>query len=85
MHIKLVVVKHSWKGPWMHVVLILSTLSSNTRIYNCSCRDESWAVEHKVSSSTTAFHDYLISIYWAAATTTTVGYGDISAHTILVT
>lgn len=51
---------------------------------NFSCNDESWAMEHNVSPSSTAFHDYLISIYWAAATTTTVGYGDISAHTPLV-
>ena len=46
-----------------------------------SCNDYSWAEEHDVSPHTTPFHDYLISIYWAAATTTTVGYGDISAHT----
>lgn len=49
-----------------------------------SCSDESWAKEHNVAPSTTPFHDYLISIYWAAATTTTVGYGDVSAHTPLV-
>ena len=41
-------------------------------------------MEHNVSPSTTAFHDYLISIYWAAATMTTVGYGDVSAHTVPV-
>ena len=44
----------------------------------CSCRADSWASD-LVSSNTTAFHDYMTSLYWAAATTTTVGYGDISA------
>ena len=76
--------KTQLERSWIHVVLILSTLSSNACLFNCSCSDESWAMEHNVSPSTTAFHDYLISIYWAAATTTTVGYGDVSAHTVPV-
>ena len=30
---------------------------------------------------TLPWHDYLVSFYWSMATTTTVGYGDISAVT----
>ena len=43
-----------------------------------SCRG--WGAHHSAIStiSTTAVHDYIISLYWSAATTTTVGYGDIS-------
>ena len=57
--------------------MVISFISSG----NYSCSDESWASEHLVSPSSTIFHDYLISVYWAAATTTTVGFGDLSAHT----
>ena len=60
--------------------MVISFISSG----NYSCSDESWASEHLVSPSSTIFHDYLISVYWAAATTTTVGFGDIAAHTPMV-
>lgn len=39
----------------------------------------SWATQHDITGNTSAFHDYIISLYWAAATTTSTGYGDITA------
>ncbi len=43
------------------------------------CRTLSWATEHNISSNTSSVHNYIISLYWAAATTTSTGYGDVTA------
>ena len=39
----------------------------------------SWGSAHDITNDTTPLHDYLVSFYWSTATTTTVGYGDITA------
>ena len=50
-----------------------------------SCKSVSWAAENNINnywnsnSSSSLFHNYLISFYWSATTTTSVGYGDIRA------
>lgn len=51
-------------------------------MYICSytCAPDSWAAQGHISSNTTATHDYIISLYWAAATSASVGYGDVTAH-----
>ena len=43
------------------------------------CRTMSWATEHEINLNTSSIHNYIISLYWAAATTTSTGYGDITA------
>jgi len=45
-----------------------------------SCLSYSWAALHGVSTNTSTFTDYLTSLYWAATTMTSTGYGDITAH-----
>lgn len=35
------------------------------------------------ANDSTAVEEYIISLYWAAATMTSTGYGDISANTTL--
>lgn len=45
-----------------------------------SCLSNSWAALHGVSTNTSAFSNYLISLYWAATTMTSTGYGEITAH-----
>lgn len=37
-------------------------------------------MKHHVAGHTSVWQNYLISIYWSAATMTTVGYGEISAY-----
>ena len=46
-----------------------------------SCSSLSWATTHQIThTSTSPLHNYIISVYWASATLTSVGYGDVSAH-----
>ena len=54
---------------------------SYVQIYSCS--SSSWASTHGLStSSPSAVHDYILSLYWASATLTSVGYGDVRAHNV---
>ena len=45
------------------------------------CSPASWAAAHGIPyRSSTAVQNYILSLYWASATLTSVGYGDVSAH-----
>ena len=58
-----------------------------------SCTASSWLVEwaagretvmdpgETTAAAVTAFSGYLVAMYWAVTTTTSTGYGDISANT----
>ena len=39
--------------------------------------------ELSTAGNYTIWYQYIVSLYWASATTTSVGYGDIHAHTDL--
>ena len=44
------------------------------------CSPSSWAAAHGIPyRSSTAGQNYILSLYWASATLTSVGYGDVSA------
>lgn len=52
-------------------------------LQTCRCSGSSWVSSHGVlDDSPTATHDYIFSLYWASATLTSVGYGDVSAHNV---
>ena len=51
----------------------------NSITLHYSCKSTSWVAEHFVTSNTSAYHDYIISLYWAVATLTSTGYGDVTA------
>ena len=45
-----------------------------------SCNGLSWVTVHNVTSpNSSGLHNYLVSLYWTAATTTSTGYGDVRA------
>lgn len=49
--------------------------------YGDKCAPNSWAMYQNYNIMTPKFEMYITSLYWAAATMTSTGYGDISAHT----
>lgn len=45
-----------------------------------SCAEEGWAQHISVANGTAGSREYIASMYWAAATMSSTGYGDIHAH-----
>ena len=57
------------------------THTTHTHTHTHRCSSSSWAAAHGIpAGSPTAVHDYIFSLYWASATLTSVGYGDVCAH-----
>ena len=46
----------------------------------CSCTPGSWAQHTGKTQNIAGLDDYIASLYWAAATMSSTGYGDIHAH-----
>ncbi|XP_070566365.1 uncharacterized protein [Ptychodera flava] len=46
-----------------------------------NCTAGSWADHADIRPDTDPFKEYVLAMYWAAATMSSTGYGDISAHT----
>lgn len=47
---------------------------------HCRCTEGSWAQHTGNTHRIAGFGDYISSLYWAAATMSSTGYGDIHAH-----
>jgi len=47
---------------------------------SCSCTPGSWAEDTGETQTVAGLDDYIASLYWAAATMSSTGYGDIHAH-----
>jgi len=47
---------------------------------SCSCTPGSWAQHTGETQTMAGLDDYIASLYWAAATMSSTGYGDIHAH-----
>jgi len=47
---------------------------------SCSCTPGSWAQHTGETQTIAGLDDYIASLYWAAATMSSTGYGDIHAH-----
>lgn len=67
----------------LFLCVLHSILPLSSSPVHLSCSSSSWATAHGITTkSSSAVHDYIISLYWASATLTSVGYGDVSAHNV---
>jgi len=74
----------------IHALKLVFVISFITHVCGCvwyfqacfgeTCDPESWATHRSINNQTNAFDVYISSIYWAASTMTSTGYGDITAR-----
>jgi hypothetical protein len=64
--------------------MILHAVACGWTLIGCfgGCTAESWAVKNKGNlSEMSAIQRYVVAVYWSTATMSSVGYGDVHAHT----
>ena len=65
---------------YIHIVHVLYVQLHLLWWSSCSCNGLSWVTVHNATSpNSSGLHNYLVSLYWTAATTTSTGYGDVRA------
>ena len=79
-----------YESCYVLVISIITFLKEYLKLRICDkiyffsrCESKSWVSFTHIDDQATAFTIYILSAYWAAATMTSTGYGDITAKSSL--